>query len=110
MKTTTAATALIEGVFNVLRPLGATELEEYRSHKWASPTFTGSRHELTVVIAIEPDASFDEKVLKQADTAGGHLLADLVVVDCSRLDDRPFVRLRLEALTLEDPAVAAMAA
>lgn len=110
MKTTTAATALIEGVFNVLRPLGAVELEECRSKRWASPTFTGARIDLAVLIAIEPEAQVDEKALRQVDIAGGHLLADLEVVECSRMEGRHGVRLRLEALTIEDPIEEAMAA
>jgi hypothetical protein len=109
MITTTAATALIEGVLKILQPLGPIELEEYRGQQWASPTFKGTRHELTVVIA-EPEAIFDEQVLRQVDIVAGHLLADLAVVDCSRLDDRPGARLRVEALTIADPVEEAMAA
>jgi hypothetical protein len=84
-------------------------VEEACSRSWASVTFVGARHELTLVL-------HGNEALAKADTflAGleatefhldGHILADIALVsreDMKGAGDQPEVRLKLEALTVED--------
>ena len=76
------------------------ELREIRSRSWASATFSGVRHELTLrVSGAEADAFLDgleEREFK----IRGHILADIVLVE--KRIEADGVSLRLEALTIEE--------
>lgn len=84
-------------------------LEEVRSRAWASATFVGARHELSLRLeGLEADQAAKEFV---ADLAAaefplrGHIVADMHVAaeECGTAPDgEPYVRLRIEALTVED--------
>src|SRR5262245_54469663 len=69
--------------------------------RWASATFVGERHVLTLVGTASPalDAWLDG--LPETEWAlCGHLVADLSVAARERLDDQ--ICVELEALTVED--------
>lgn len=68
---------------------------------WASVTFTGARHRLTMVALAS--SSLDCWLAGLAETdfrLRGHLVADLVVV--AAIDSSELVEVTLEALTVED--------
>jgi hypothetical protein len=69
--------------------------------RWASATFTGARHELT----LEADGStaLDTWLAELPETElpiRGHLVADLVVTSVRRVE--AMATIRLEALTVEE--------
>ena len=76
-----------------------------RSAPWASITFTGARHELAMKLRGDDPEKVADRFLADLDVAEfdlpGHLLADIALV---ARDTKPCgtVRLRLEALTVED--------
>ncbi|HEV2747549.1 MAG TPA: hypothetical protein VGW34_09665 [Allosphingosinicella sp.] len=83
--------------------------EEIRSRSWASATFAGARHE--VALRIEGDGANEaaDAFLRNLRVAEfelrGHILADIALVAEERLtsaDGAPQVRIRIEALTVED--------
>lgn len=68
--------------------------------RWASATFTGARHLITVSL-YGPDIDGWLAALPEADLPlRDHLVADAVVVACRRFDGR--VEADLELLTVED--------
>jgi hypothetical protein len=79
----------------------AIEVERHRSRPWASATFVGARHALT--LAGEPAPALDGWVasLSEAElTLRGHVVVS-VAVEC--IDDGAAVhRLLLSVLTIED--------
>ena len=78
--------------------------EEIRSRNWASATFVGARHELSFRICGEGAGEAAERFASTLDVAEfqlrGHILADVALV--SKEPCEGGVRLRLEALTVED--------
>ncbi|HEU4959941.1 MAG TPA: hypothetical protein VFT56_05995 [Sphingomonas sp.] len=71
------------------------------STRWASVTFTGARHALT--LDAPASVAFDAWVEGLPETAfvlPGHLLADLAVLEVRR--DGARVQVRIEALTVEE--------
>jgi hypothetical protein len=89
-----------------LRLPGSLEfvLEEIRSRHWASVTFSGARHELGFRLEGEGAEEAASRFLADLDVAEfdlrGHILADIALMSEER---RPgWVRIRLEALTVED--------
>lgn len=69
--------------------------------RWASVTFSGARHRLSV--AAEPSARLDAWLAALPDAEfrlRGHLVADLAVAAVRRRGER--VEIDLEALTVED--------
>ena len=81
-------------------------IEDVRSRSWASATFTGARHELAFrVSGVGAPAAADAFVatLEAAEfDLRGHVMADISLVSEERRDGEDMVRLRLEALTVED--------
>lgn len=80
------------------------ELENIRSRSWASATFAGVRHEISIRLTgdtAEDEAAAFQTNLGERDFAlRGHILADIALI--SRQSDGDGIRLQLEALTLED--------
>jgi hypothetical protein len=69
--------------------------------RWASATFVGERHMLTITGTANPGFDLWIDGLPEAEWAlCGHLVADLAVMARHRLDDQRTVE--LEALTVED--------
>ena len=69
--------------------------------RWASATFTGTRHSLTLTAAASPRLDRWLMGLSEAEFAlRNYLLADLVVTRMCRDGDR--VTVTLEALTVEE--------
>jgi hypothetical protein len=81
-------------------------VEELSSRGWASITFTGARHELTLRLeGGGADAAADgflAGLTEREFALRGHILADIALLADERRDGGELVRLRLEALTVED--------
>lgn len=81
---------------------GGFVVEEIRSRRWASVTFRGARHELA--LRLDGDAAAAERFCDGLEAAdfrlAGHIVADIALVSQERRAD--CVRVRLEALTVED--------
>jgi hypothetical protein len=79
--------------------------EEIRSRSWASVTFTGARHELGLRLEGDGAEAAADRLCDGLDTAElnlrGHILADIALIYRAPADQGG-VRLRLEALTVED--------
>jgi hypothetical protein len=99
---TTALMRAIRGSFDKTSP---PVFEEIRSRSWASVTFTGARHEIVMRIGGDCAGAAADSFLAGLDAAEfrlrGHILADIALV---ARDDIPEggVRIRIEALTVED--------
>lgn len=78
--------------------------EEIRSRSWASATFFGARHELSFRVCGNDAQDAADRFEATLDVAEfqlrGHILADVALVSKEPCDGG--VRLRLEALTVED--------
>ncbi len=81
-------------------------IEEIRSRSWASVTFAGARHELTFRIAGEGAAEAADEFIHHLEAKEfelrGHVMADIALVSEERKDGEDWVRISLEALTVED--------
>ncbi len=81
-------------------------VEEIRSRSWASVTFTGARHELTFRVEGEGAAAAADEFLGGVEAREfqlrGHIVADIALVSEERNDSGDWVRISLEALTVED--------
>jgi hypothetical protein len=81
-------------------------IEEIRSRSWASVTFAGARHELTMRIAGEGAAAAADDFIQHLEAKEfdlrGHIMADIALVSEERKDGEDWVRISLEALTVED--------
>jgi hypothetical protein len=84
-------------------------LEEVRSRAWASATFVGARHELSLRLegskADEAAKDFVAGLAAAEFPLKGHIVADMHVTAEERgtaPGGEPYVRLRIEALTVED--------
>lgn len=80
----------------------AAEVEERVSRLWASITFSGERHRLTLRIESDGGAldAFLDGLSEREFELRGHILADIAVVENVR--ESNLVRLTLEALTVEE--------
>jgi hypothetical protein len=82
----------------------AVAIESLASRAWASVTFSGERHRLSLCLpgpgaAAAADA-FLEDLAERDFALSGHVLADIVLVDRCEEDEQ--VRLILEALTVAE--------
>ncbi len=84
-------------------------IEEVRCRAWASATFVGARHELSLRIegeqADEAASSFVAGLNTAEFPLKGHIVADMHLASQERgtaCGGEGFVRLRIEALTVED--------
>jgi hypothetical protein len=79
-------------------------VEEIRSRDWASATFVGSRHELVLSFRGEGAKAAADRFCAELDVQRfnlrGHILVDIVLLAQDPTEEG--VRLRLEALTVED--------
>lgn len=80
--------------------------EKIRSRGWVSGTFTGVRHELTFRVEgegaeAEADLFLDGLEEREFDLRG-HVLADIALLSRASDPIGPSVRIRLEALTVEE--------
>ncbi len=104
-----ATTAFIRGLRVSLGEDAELQFEEIRSRTWASATFTGARHEVTLLLTGESApasaARFIATLGEREFELRGHVVADIALVASEAVQDsdgRPAMRLRLEALTVED--------
>jgi hypothetical protein len=81
-------------------------VEEIRSRSWASVTFTGARHELTVRVDGTGAGTAADTFLAGLEAAEfalrGHILADIALITDARHDGGGSVLLQLQALTVKD--------
>ena len=98
-----AATALLRAIclrFVRFDPI----VEEIRSRNWTSATFAGARHDLQLRLRGEDAKAAAERLSETLDAREfnlrGHILADISLVAKEPAEDG--MRLRLEALTVED--------
>jgi hypothetical protein len=75
-------------------------VEELVCRSWASVTFTGTRHKVTLSVDSAAAARFRDGIEEAEFNLPGHILADIAVVSQAREGDE--VRIALEALTVED--------
>ena len=99
-----ATCAVLRAIRTALDGCAGLVVEDICSRSWASVTFSGARHELTLRLEGEGAESIAESFLAGLDDAefalGGHIMADIALAWQER---RPgCVRLGLEALTVED--------
>ena len=103
--TSDASAALRRALQAKLGPCTAFVVEEMRSRSWASVTFEGARHELTLLLTGEGAKSAADQFLAGLEVEEfalrGHILADILAVERDDLADGD-VRIRLEALTVEE--------
>lgn len=107
--TNDATTAFLRALRGAFAGFNAVTFEDIRSRSWASATFSGARH--TVAFRLDgPGAEEAAKAfLANLDTAEfrlrGHILADIALLSEERTTGHtgePGVRIRIEALTVED--------
>jgi hypothetical protein len=81
-------------------------IEEIRSRSWASVTFAGARHELVFRIGGEGAAAAADDFIRHLEAREfdlrGHIMADIALQSEERRDGENWVRISLEALTVED--------
>ena len=99
-----ATTALLRAIRGSFVSFAGFAVEEVRSRSWASVTFSGARHELSIRLDGEGAEAAAASFLGGLEAAEfdlrGHVLADIALVS---EEQRPgSVRIRLEALTVED--------
>lgn len=97
------ACTLLERALIAAAGAGGCEVTIPASHtqRWASATFIGARHMLTLTSTVS--ARFDAWIAGLPEhefTLRGHLVADLVVTSTSR--DGAAITARLEVLTVEE--------
>lgn len=102
--TNDATTALIRALTVNFVNFRSLVFEEIRSRSWASVTFTGARHEISMRLDGDGAEAAADAFLSDLDIAEfrlrGHILADIALVTRNIVEDG--VRIRIEALTVED--------
>ena len=82
-----------------------THIEERTCRDWASITFSGSRHRLRLRFEGNKAGAATDALLAQLAEAGpdlrDHILVDLAVIADERDEGGAWVRLEIEALTVE---------
>lgn len=99
------ATALIRAVLTLC--CGKGELEEHIGRAWASATFTGMRHEVSLGFrgheAVEAGEAMLDSLSAHEFSVRGHVVADIQMVSVTRSEvGEPSLHVRIEALTVED--------
>jgi hypothetical protein len=94
-----AATALLRALGDRLAD-APYRVEELVCRSWASVTFTGTRHKVTLSLDAAAAARFRDGIEEAEFNLPGHILADIAVASQAREGDE--VRIALEALTVED--------
>jgi hypothetical protein len=81
-------------------------VEEIRSRSWASATFSGSRHELSLRVEGDGADGAADRFLGGLEGTEfemrGHIMADIALVSEGRRDGGACVTICLEALTVAD--------
>ena len=99
-----ATSALLRALRVALVGANIGTIERVDSREWASITFSGARHEITLRLGGEGAEAAADAFAAGLDAAEfrlrGHILADIVLVGREAVDGG--VRLSLEALTVED--------
>ncbi len=101
---TDATTALLRALRSAFDSVNFVNFERVQSREWASITFTGARHEVTIRLDGEGAEAAADRFAAGLDATEfrlrGHILADIVLVGRERTEHG--VHLQLEALTVED--------
>lgn len=100
-----ATSEVVRSLRNSFGGLGLV-FEEIRSRSWASVTFSGARHELGFRVCGEGAAEAADHFVRHLEAREfqlrGHIMADIALVSEERPDGAGWVRISLEALTVED--------
>ena len=98
--------ALREGAANFMNFGARVEVHLLDSREWASVTFAGARHRLSVVIdgpgAVGGAADLLDALPDLELAVRGQIIADMALVAEERRDGGDHAVLELEALTIED--------
>lgn len=104
-----ATTALLRAIHVAFGDFKAITFEDIRSRSWASVSFVGARHKLTLRLdgaaAEAAAAAFLDNLEAAEFTLRGHILADIGLISRERTagpTGEARVRIRIEALTVED--------
>ena len=107
--TNDATPALLRALRAGFVRFGGVTFEDIASRSWASITFSGARHEITLRLDGDQADAAATAFLSNLEAAEfrlrGHILADIALVSEERSvgpGGSPRVRMRLEALTVED--------
>jgi len=102
-----AATALLRALcVHFVHFAGLFRVDELSSRGWASVTFTGARHKVAFSLEGEGAARAADGFAAQLADAefdlDGHIIADIALVGEERSPAGDRVKVRIEALTVED--------
>lgn len=104
-----ATGALLRAIHAAFAGFPGATIEEISSRAWASATFAGARHELALRLEGEGAEQAADALTGRLAAAEfrlrGHLVADIALISEERgaaSDGGAFVRMRIEALTVED--------
>ncbi len=101
---TDATTALLRALRIAFGSVNFVNFERVHSREWASITFSGARHEITVRLEGEGAEAAADRFAAGLDETEfrlrGHILADIALI--ARESAGEGVRLDLEALTVVD--------
>jgi hypothetical protein len=107
--TNDATTALLRAIRANFVNFRGLVFEEIASRSWASATFTGARHQLTLRLDGNGAGAAAAAFLSNLEAAEfrlrGHILADIALISEERTaasEDASRIRIKLEALTVED--------
>ena len=93
--------ALIAQIISKLSPANVTVVETF-TKPWASVTFSGARHEMTLLVegsqALHVSEALKATIRCEEFDIKGHLVADILINHLSA--DQSSVRLDIEALTV----------
>jgi hypothetical protein len=85
---------------------GTVEVEPLARTEWASVTFSGARHRLSVALsgpgAVGAAADFLADLPEMEFEIAGHIVADVALLSEERRDGGGYASLELEALTIEE--------
>lgn len=99
-----ATSALLRELRNCLEDVNFVNFERVHSREWASITFSGARHEISLRLVGEGAEAAADRFAERLDATEfrlrGHILADITLAAREPIDGG--VRLSLEALTVED--------
>jgi hypothetical protein len=105
-RTAELASALRLAIANMGSFPGHLTVETIAEEPWASATFSGARHQLSVTFegsgAVGAAADLLERLDDLEVALAGQIVADLTLLADSRGDDGGYARLELEALTIDE--------
>lgn len=103
---TILADAIRVAIVNFMNFTSRIGVEAIHVEPWASVTFSGARHHLTVTFdgpgAVGAAADLLDRLDDLEVELAGRIVADLSLLSEARRDDGDYARLELEALTIDE--------